>query len=473
MTMPVMNIVFLLVFLCALFAIGIYFGRNNRSVSDYLLGGKSLPIGVSALTIAATMYGGGMLVGRTSYAYDTGVMMFLYGLSPLLTLGMAMLMCSKMKNFTSYTTVTEFLDERYHSRFLRVTCSILSIISLVGVAGSNVTALVSSITAMGFDNPIPWAVFFMAVIIILTTIGGIKAVAYTDAFQLIVIFIGVPTAMIFCLRQNGGFGQVLNELQTVSDTLPQDYLTAVTPLNMITLLWLVLPNLLNRAISQDIFQRMFSMKSRKEANIACGIAAVLVTILSMPPVVIGMIARLRLPEMAEAGDSSSALAQVMLLYLPDWMFGLLFAAIIAAILSTSDSLLTGAASHFANDVVEVLFTKRLETNREKKLLLATRIFTLAAGFFAVLYSLYSPGIINGMVYAITLYTSGAFVPIFFGVMWKGATRRGAIAGLIAGLLAAVAGFMGVEVGSVPGEIFSSLVGAVVLFLVSILDPQKQ
>ncbi len=190
--MPVMNIVFLLVFLCALFAIGIYFGRNNRSVSDYLLGGKSLPIGVSALTIAATMYGGGMLVGRTSYAYDTGVMMFLYGLSPLLTLGMAMLMCSKMKNFTSYTTVTEFLDERYHSRFLRVTCSILSIISLVGVAGSNVTALVSSITAMGFDNPIPWAVFFMAVIIILTTIGGIKAVAYTDAFQLIVIFIGVP-----------------------------------------------------------------------------------------------------------------------------------------------------------------------------------------------------------------------------------------------------------------------------------------
>ncbi len=257
------------------------------------------------------------------------------------------------------------------------------------------------------------------------------------------------------------------------DTLPQDYLTAVTPLNMIMLLWLVLPNLLNRAISQDIFQRMFSMKSRKEANIACGIAAVLVTILSMPPVVIGMIARLRLPEMAEAGDSSSALAQVMLLYLPDWMFGLLFAAIIAAILSTSDSLLTGAASHFANDVVEVLFTKQLETNREKKLLLATRIFTLAAGFFAVLYSLYSPGIINGMVYAITLYTSGAFVPIFFGVMWKGATRRGAIAGLIAGLLAAVAGFMGVEVGSVPGEIFSSLVGAVVLFLVSILDPQKQ
>lgn len=460
------------IYLGVLLAIGVYYSRKNKNMNDYLLAGRNLNLGVAVLTLTATLFGGGMLTGTIEYAYLNGPMIFFYMVGSIVGVCGLGLLIRKMADFSSYTTVTEYLEKRYDSPFLRLACSLLSMIALIGILGSQVSAVVGALGALGMKNTILGAVLAMAIIIVLTTLGGMWAVTMTDCFQILLVIFGVCWVMFAVLSAYGGYGNIIAQLNAVSDSLPKDYTTLINKEKSISLLWALLPMIMYYWIGQDVYQRLFACKTEQIARKTAYISGILLALLGIPPVIIGLVARLDFPELAASGNTASAFANVTIKYLPGFAVGIVLAAVFAAILSTADSILSAATSHFMNDIW-VRYVDQNSDPESKKLLRVSRIVSLIMGIFAVVVSIYIPEVITLQIYAYTLYTAGAFVPIVFGVMWKKTTKEGAIAGLVVGVALAAIGLAGFHIGAIPGELFSAVIAAVVTVIVSLAGPRKQ
>ena len=98
---------------------------------------------------------------------------------------------------------------------------------------------------------------------------------------------------------------------------------------------------------------------------------------------------------------------------------------------------------------------------------------MIGGAAAVLVSLLVPTILDACFYSYYIFTGGVFAPIIFGVFWKGATKQGAIAGLLVGALFVILSTSGIfSLGGIPGELFSGAVSSVVLVIVSLITKNQ-
>lgn len=249
----------LVIYMVVLFGVGLFYSKKNATINDFLLAGRDLGVVAATLTVTASLFGGGLLTGSAQYAYDSGPMMYVYGIvgsgGGLL---LAALLVHKMKDFSNYGTITQYLEARYGSRFLRTGSAILSMIALISIVGSQVAAVLA-----------------MVVIIALTSMGGLKAVTVTDGFQIILVIIGVIWVTVVALGDVGGFAGLNSALQSMTSELPTDYNVFMTPAHFKTLLWMILPGFMYVMIGQDIYQRLVVVS--QIFTVVAGTAAVVVS----------------------------------------------------------------------------------------------------------------------------------------------------------------------------------------------------
>ena len=156
--------------------------------------------------------------------------------------------------------------------------------------------------------------------------------------------------------------------------------------------------------------------------------------------------------------------------------GVTLAAIIAAVVSTADSILTAATSHVVNDFYVRYICKddSQDPKVQKKLLRISRFATLIIGILSVIIALAIPSVLTILNSSYTLFTAGVFAPVVCGLLWKKATKAGAYAGLISGLVFVALGWSGFSFFGIPSDIASSLLSVVVLIIVSLVTykPEK-
>lgn len=457
----------LVMYLLILLGIGVYYSKKNTNMTDYLLAGRNLKLFPAVLTLTATMFGGGMLTGFCQEAYLDGAAIFVYSIASLIGIAGVGLMAKKMAGFSNYTTVTEYLEARYNSPFLRTVLSFLSMVALVGILGSQVSAATGIFTVLGFKSSTISAMVAMALIIALTVLGGLWAVTMTDCFQIVLVIIGVIIITVVGLIENGGFSNILLQLNSNATNIPEGYTKIIGNSKLTPVLVAVVPMVMYELIGQEIYQRLFACKTERTARLTAYLTGAILFLLSFPPVIIGMIARLKFPELLENGTTTAAFASVAIEYLPGILVGVVLAAALSAILSTADSILTAATSHFMNDFWLRYIDKNADPD-DKKMLRISRITSLILGIGAVSISFLVPQVLTLMVASYTLFTAGAFIPIVLGVFWQGATKQGAIAGVILGLLFAILGLSGFTIGTIPCEIFSACIAAVATVVVSLV-----
>ena len=224
------------------------------------------------------------------------------------------------------------------------------------------------------------AVLAMVVIIALTSMGGLKAVTVTDGFQIILVMIGVVWVTVVALGDVGGFAGLNSSLAAMTNELPADYNVFMTPAHAKTLLWMILPGFMYTMIGQDIYQRLFACKSHKVA--------------------------------LQTSVCSAILAMSVL---PNWAVGIIIAASLSAILSTADSCLSAASSHFMTDFYLLYFAKDADPN-DKRLVVVSQIFTVVAGAAAVVVSMTIPSILDACFNAYYIFTAGVFCAIVLVVV---------------------------------------------------------
>jgi len=228
-------------------------------------------------------------------------------------------------------------------------------------------------------------------------------------------------------------------------------------------LWLLVPTVMYTLIGQDFYQRLFATRSADVARTAAFIGGGFLVVISFLPTAAGMAARALAPDPIEPAE---ALPWVLRELMNPVAGGLILAAILAAVMSTADSMLTSATSHVVKDLwLGVLHPDA--TADEKQLLVISRWVTVAVGVVALLIGLSLPGIVRALIYSYTMYTAGILVPVLGGVLWKGATKTGALAAIAAGSTVALIGMTtGLEIAGIPTEVYSALVSAVVFVSVS-------
>ena len=134
------------------------------------------------------------------------------------------------------------------------------------------------------------------------------AVTVTDGFQIILVMVGVVWITVAALGDIGGLSGLNASLTAIQSELPEGYNVFMDSEKFKSLLWMILPGLMYIMIGQDIYQRLFACKDHKTAIKASVCSAVLVCIVSVMPVTLGLIARVKHPELATAGTSAAAFA---------------------------------------------------------------------------------------------------------------------------------------------------------------------
>ena len=421
-----------------LLSIGIWGGRASHSVAGYYVAGKKLPAWVIAFSSNATGESAWLLLGLTGMGYAVGLHALWIVVGEVLGVAMAWLFVAQP--FKAATdkydsiTVPDYLASRFHDT--RHTIRVVSVVIIL----SMVTAYTAAqLTASGkaFDSFLgtgyEWGVLLgLAIILFYTTIGGFKAVAYSDLFQGVLMFSGLLLLPIVGVAAVGGWTSMISQLRTTDPNLLKLMgqfgvsaagIASAAGFLGIGLAFLGAPQLLTRFISA---------RDQREIARARGIAVVCIIVFDLGAVFSGMAGRVLFPSLI---DQETVLPNMATQLFPAVFTGIFLVTVLAAIMSTVDSLLILASSAVVRDVIQKILHPNLS---ERQLSLLGKLTTVVIGAVAVSFALPQVRLIFWFVLFAWSGLASAFAPVVLcALFWKGTTRVGAIAGMIAGFLTTV------------------------------------
>ena len=412
----------------------------------------------------ATYFGGGYVIGVGGEAFNNGMSAYWSPVAGAVGILAVCLILKKMEGM-KVCTVTEIMENRYNSPLLRLLTTILSLLALVGILAGQVTSAGSVLASLGVGSTTTCAIIVAVFFIGFTAFGGLWAVTVTDFIQIIIAGVGLIAATIFVVVKGGGWDVIAGQLQAVN--VPDNYFSLLAGTEPSYVLWLILPMFIYTLIGQDVYQRLFAAKDTKTAYKSAILACIILLVICFFPVILGMAGRALFPDLEV---SSLVVPTIIRTMLPPVFSGFTLAAIIAAVVSTADSILTAATSHVVNDMyVRYVCKDDVEDPAvQKKLLNISRIMTLVIGVISVVVALAIPSVLMVLNSSYTLFTAGVFSPVVAGLLWKKATKIGAFAGLFSGLAFVALGWSGFSFFGIPSDIASSLLSLVVLIVVSLI-----
>ncbi|MEW6663063.1 MAG: sodium:solute symporter family protein [Bacillota bacterium] len=460
------QITVVVLYLVVVFAIGVLASRMIKDATDFLLAGRRLGLLLATATLAATHFGGGFVMGVGQDGFRFGISGFAFAIGTglgLIALGLVAAMpLRKLRLFT----VPDYLELRYNSKLVRLLGTALSLVAIVGIIAAQVGASKGALSIFGI-SPLVGAVIATLLFIAYTTFSGMWGVTLTDGVQLLIILIGLPVAAIAGVSHAGGWAAMQASIAALN--VPGGVESYFSPVGrgVSLMLGIIIPVIMYDLVGQDFYQRLFSAKDEKTARNAAILAGCMLIAFGVFPAICGMAARAIFGASIEA---TQAIPKLITAVLPVWIGSILVAAILAAVMSTADSLLTAGTSHIVNDIYLKTINPSAAADT-KKLLLIARVWTVILGVAALAIALSIPGIIKILIYSYTMYASGVFVPVVVGLFWKRGNAQGAVAGIIFGASAGLLGVLKVfSYGAVPNIIVGGLVSLAAYVVVSLLTP---
>lgn len=413
----------LLVFALVSLWVGAQAQKNQKSTEDYFLAGRSLGLGSLVGTLLATQLGGGVILGTAQHAYYSGFSGLYYSLGMaggflLLGFGFA----AKLRD-SGVKTIVEIFEVYYHSPKLRKIASLFSILVLTGILIGQVIASKNLLHGFGVESSL-FFYFFWALIIFYTMYGGLEAVVMTDILQTGIIFSVFGVLFLYVLLTN-------NIPVSLSD-----FFSSYNPVNSITHSnsggsWTgyILMPILFSLVEQDLAQRFFAAKNKSHAMTAALISAVSLLTFAVIPAFFGVYARYLSPNL---NPDQNALIAVLKIVCNDIGFALVVCGLVAAIVSTADSLLCAISSN----VVQDFFPQdKLQTK-------LSRGATGVIGVTALLGARYAHDILSVLTQSYELFIITLFIPIISAFLSRDKTNTGSSRYKFAAYGAIISGIFG-------------------------------
>lgn len=415
-----LDISVVLAYALAMLLLGWYGMRRARNQEEFLVAGRNLGPACYLGTMAATVLGGAATVGTVRLGYVHGLSGF--WLCAMLGGGILVLnlfLAKPLLKLRIYT-VTQVLERRYTPLARQASAAIMFVYALM--------LSVVSVLAMGtviqvlFELPF-WSAILLggSVVVIYSSIGGMWSLTLTDIVQFVIKTAGLMFVLLpICLTRVGGWDALVAKLPASA--------FALTTLGYDTIFTYFLIYFFGILIGQDIWQRVFTARSEGVARVAGSLAGVYCVIYGLVGALIGMCARVLLPDLA---DANNAFAAIVRSALPDGIRGLVIAAALAAMMSTASAGLLAASTTLTEDLLP-----RLRGGRTSTLGMA-RLFTLLTGLAVLAIALLVNDVIGALTLAYNLLVGGILVPLLGAILWPRATTAGALASMLLGSGAAI------------------------------------
>jgi SSS family solute:Na+ symporter len=315
-------------------------------------------------------------------------------------------------------TVTQVLEKRYNPMARQSAAIMLAYALMIGV---------TSILAIGTVLQVLFAcrsgsvLLGGGVVVIYSTIGGMWSLTLTDIVQFVIKTVGLMFILLpICLYRVGGWDELVLKLPAASFSF--------TTIGWDTIITYFMIYFFGILIGQDIWQRVFTVKTAKVAQVAGTAAGIYCIIYGLACALIGMAAHVLIPDL---DNVNNAFAAIVKLSLPDGIRGLVIAAALAAMMSTASAGLLAAATTLTEDLLP-----KLRGGKQSSLGI-NRLFTLLTGIVVLGIALVVNDVISALTLAYNLLVGGMLIPLIGAIFWKRATTAGAIASMGLGFATAL------------------------------------
>ncbi len=412
----------IIAFTAAVLGIGFWVGRKKRSSEEFLLAGRGMTWPLVGFSLIASQFSGSLYIALAGGGYDQGLVVWNYEWMATLVLVVFALLILPFYLQTKITTVPEFLEKRYDSR-ARKTFSAFTVFT--GMFIDSAGAMFAGAIVMQLlwpDTPLLVHIILIALLGgLYVMLGGLQAVMITDTIQGPVLFLA--GGVIFVLAfQNFDF-----QWAALPELAPEDGWTVVRPPGDDFLPW---PGLFTGAIwlsfyvwvtNHMVVQKVLSAKSIDHGRWGALFAGFMQLPLLVLVIFPGILAR---GVFEELPDPDMAFPALIFEFVPTGLRGFVVAALIAALMSTLDSVLNGSASLVVNDWIK---PSRRQFS-ERQLLVISRVLI---GVFMVVAAAWAPvittfdTIVEFFQSFLGYVTMPLVVVLLGGIFWKRASSTAA------------------------------------------------
>ena len=428
----------LIVYFAVLIGIGWWASRESRSVAGFYLAGKKLPSWVIAFSSNTTGESGWLLLGLTGMGYLVGFHALWVVLGEVL--GVALAWSVVARPYKEYTdrydaiTVPDYLSDRFgdRSHVIRIVSAIIIFSMVWAYTSAQLTASGKAFSSFLGTSYEAGVLIGAGVIFLYTSIGGFKAVAYSDVLQGVLMFLCLLVLPIVGIWHAGGWGELMAAIGAADPALLRPMgehgLTVTGVMSAVSfvgigLAFLGAPQLLTRFMS-----------ARNRGQILGGgvMAVVCMIVFDIGAVLTGIAGRALFPGLA---DHETILPVMSTELFPAIIAGVILVVVLAAIMSTVDSLLILASSAVVRDVFQKVFRPDYS---DRRLSLIGRGLTIVIGLGGLAVALPESRMLFWFILFAWSGLASAFTPVVLcSLFWKRTTRAGVIAGMISGFLTAV------------------------------------
>lgn len=412
--------------------IGWYAGRKTNNIGDFFVLSGKAGVVVSGIAYFSTQFSMGTFLGTPGTIYGVGYAGMAISVPgavfcmilPALLIGRKLITLGHKYGFL---TMADYLTDRYHSKNMSGVLGVMMLFFLVPMMGAQIIG--AGVIVHVFTGLPEWVgVVGMGIIVILYCMtGGMKGAMMTDVIQGSLMIATAVVTFIVSIVMGGGFSNINHTLQSMNEaylTFPgaNGYMPWTYYISNIVL-WSFF------TMGQPhLFTKFFAMKDHKTMfkAILLGTAGMFFSATLIEWAGVNGIASIQNIEKAD-----QIIPMILQRGMNPFLASIFIAGIVAAGMSTIDGILVTTTGAVTRDIYQKIINKDATDENVMKL---SKVVTVIIGIIVICFGVFQPG----SIFEINLFAFSGMaifvVPILFGIYWKKATAKGAIASVIVGII---------------------------------------
>lgn len=412
--------------------IGWYAGRKTNSIGDFFVLSGKAGVLVSGIAYFSTQFSMGTFLGTPGTIYGVGYAGMAISVPgavfcmilPALLIGRKLITLGHKYGFL---TMADYLTDRYHSKNMSGVLGVMMLFFLVPMMGAQIIG--AGVIVHVFTGLPEWVgVVGMGIIVILYCMsGGMKGAMMTDVIQGSLMIATAVVTFIVSVVMGGGFSNINHTLQSMNEA----YLTFPGANGYMPWTYYVSNIVLWSFFTMGqphLFTKFFAMKDHKTMfkAILLGTAGMFFSATLIEWAGVNGIASIQNIEKAD-----QIIPMILQRGMNPFLASIFIAGIVAAGMSTIDGILVTTTGAVTRDIYQKIINKDATDETVMKL---SNVVTVIIGIIVICFGVFQPG----SIFEINLFAFSGMaifvVPILFGIYWKKATAKGAIASVIVGII---------------------------------------
>jgi len=433
-----LDLAIVVAYLLGVTALGIHFRRGQQDARDYFLGGRTAPWWALAFSIVATETSTLTIIGTPAISYGGNLtflqLVFGYLIGRVLVVLVFLPGYFRGEFFTAY----EVIEKRFGTR-MRTVAATTFLITRGLAEGVRVSAIALVVSVVLGTSERLAVVVVIALTVLYTFEGGMKAVIWTDVAQFLIYFTGSAVTLFVLLRKvPGGWSEVTQVATAAGHKLQLfDFSWNLTTKytfwsGLIGGAFLIMAA---NGTDQTIVQRLLAARRQREGSKALLVAGIIVLVQFTVFLLIGVLLYVfaqHTPLLAPGETTDRILPLFLVREMPIGLAGLLLASIVAVAMSNASGSLNSLAASSVLDFSRL----RGRTAEPARFLRLSRRMTLAWGVVLMAFGLVNWGPVLEAGLTVASLPFGSLLGLFLlGTLDRRASARGALVGMFAGLAA--------------------------------------